>query len=61
MDNKKESLKALWITKKYLPMFLEESPSYTTLETSNNPKFELWFNEMLFLCQSSEDSKQRFY
>ena len=55
MDNNK-------LTKKYLPIFPEESVVYTTLETSKNQKVEVWFNEiMLFLCHSSEHSKQRFY
>ena len=55
MDNNK-------LTKKYLPIFPEESVVYTTLETSKTQKVEVWFNEiMLFLCHISEDSKQNFY
>ena len=50
------------LSKKYLPIFPEESAVYTTLETSKTQKVEVWFNEiMLFCCHSSEDSKQRFY
>ena len=54
MDNNK-------LTKKYLPIFPEESTVYTTLETSKNQKVEVWFNEMLFLCHSCKDSKQIFH
>ena len=54
MDNNK-------LTKKYLPIFPEESTVYTTLETSKNQKVEVRFNEMLFLCHSCKDSKQRLY
>ena len=49
------------LTKKYLPIFPEESTVYTTLETSKNQKLEVRFNEMLFLCHSCKDSKQRLY
>ena len=49
------------LTKKYLPIFPEESTVYTTLETSKNQKVEVWFNEMLFLCHSCKDSKQIFH
>ena len=55
MDNDK-------LTKKYLPIFPEESTLYTTLETSKNQKVEVWFNEiMLVLYHSCKDSKQRFH
>ena len=54
MDNNK-------LTKKYLPIFPEESTVYTTLETSKYQKLEVRFNEMLFLCHSCKDSKQRLY
>ena len=55
MDNNK-------LTKKYLPIFPEESAVYTTLETSKNQKVEVWFNEIIiFLCHSCKDSKQIFY
>ena len=54
MDNNK-------VTKKYLPIFPEESTVYTTLETLKNQKLEVRFNEMLFLCHSCTDSKQRLY
>ena len=54
MDNNK-------LTKKYLPIFPEESTVYTTLETSKNQKVEVWFNEILFLCHSCKDSKQIFH
>ena len=49
------------LTKKYLPIFPEESTVYTTLGTSKNQKLEMRFNEMLFLCHSCKDSKQRLY
>ena len=49
------------LTKKYLPIFPEESTVYTTLETSKYQKLEVRFNEMLFLCHSCKDSKQRLY
>ena len=42
-------------------IFPEESTVYTTLETSKYQKLEVRFNEMLFLCHSCKDSKQRLY